>query len=94
MLLARVEGNLIATRRHPSFEGWRLLICQPVSATGEPEGTPVVAIDPLGAALEQQVIVSSDGAAARIAVQDPQSPVRMMIIGIVDPAANQKSTDP
>ena len=31
MVLARIEGNLTATRKHPSFEGWRLLICQPIS---------------------------------------------------------------
>jgi len=26
MLLARVEGNVVATRKHPSYEGWRLVI--------------------------------------------------------------------
>ena len=34
MLLARVEGNVVATRKHPSFEGWRLVICQPINAAG------------------------------------------------------------
>ena len=84
MMLARVEGNLTATRKHPSLQGWRLLICQPIGAEGQPEGTPVVAIDAYGAALHQHVIVSTDGAAARVAVNDPKSPVRMTIIGIVD----------
>ena len=54
MLLARVEGNVVSTRKHPSFQGWRLLICQPISGRGEPEGVPVVAIDPHGAALHQR----------------------------------------
>ena len=84
MLLARVEGNVTATRKHPSFAGWRLLVCQPIGGGGEAEGTPVVALDPLGAALHQRVIVSTDGSAARHLVQDPLSPARMMIIGIVD----------
>ena len=84
MLLARVEGNVTATRKHPSLQGWRLVICQPISAGGQPEATPVVAIDAHGAALHQHVIVSTDGAAARSAVNDPKSPVRMTIIGIVD----------
>lgn len=84
MLLARVEGNLIATRKHPSLNGWRLLICQPTNSAGQPEGGPVVAIDGLGAGLHQPVIVSTDGAAARQAVNDPKSPVRMMVVGIVD----------
>jgi len=84
MLLARVEGNLTATRKHPSFAGWRLIICQPISQNGEPEGTPQVAIDAHGAAMHQRVIISSDGLAARKAVGDDHSPVRWMIVGIVD----------
>jgi len=84
MFLARVEGNLTATRKHPSFEGWRLVICQPIGRDGNPEGVPQVAIDALGAGLHERVIISSDGAAARKAVGDDQSPVRWIIVGIVD----------
>ncbi len=88
MLLARVDGNVTATRKHPSFEGWRLLICQPINEAGEPEGVPQVALDQHGAALHQRVIISSDGLAARKAVGDEHSPARWTIIGIVD----EKST--
>jgi microcompartment protein CcmK/EutM len=84
MLLARVEGNVVATRKHPSFEGWRLVICQPVDGAGVPEGVPQVAIDAHGAGMHERVVISSDGAAARNAVGDQRSPVRWMIIGIVD----------
>ena len=84
MLLARVEGNVVATRKHPSLEGWRLIICQPINSAGDPEGVPQIAIDPHGAGMHQRVIISSDGAAARKAVNDPKSPARWMIIGIID----------
>ncbi len=84
MFLARVEGNLTATRKHPSFEGWRLVICQPIAGDGTPEGVPQVAIDSLGAGMHDRVIISSDGAAARKAVGDEHSPVRWIIVGIVD----------
>lgn len=84
MQLARVEGNVTATRKHPSFDGWRLVICQPIGLDGASEGTPIVAIDPYGAGMHQRVVVSSDGAASRNAVGDQKSPVRMMITGIVD----------
>ncbi len=84
MLLARVEGTVIATRKHPSFAGWRLLVCQPISQAGQPEGAPQVAIDAHGAGMHQRVIISSDGGAARVAVGDPKSPARWMVIGIVD----------
>jgi ethanolamine utilization protein EutN len=84
MLLARVEGNIVATRKHPSLEGWRLVICQPLGAAGEPEGVPIVAIDSHGAGMHQQVVISSDGLAARKAVGVDKSPVRWLVVGIVD----------
>jgi len=84
MLMAVVEGNVVSTRKHPSFEGWRLVICQPINHAGAPEGTLQIAIDAHGAGMHQRVIISSDGAAARKAVNDPKSPVRWMIIGIID----------
>jgi ethanolamine utilization protein EutN len=84
MYLARVEGSVIATRKHPSFEGWRLVICQPIGGSGEPEGAPQIAIDSHGAGVHQRVIISSDGLAARNAVGNPRSPARWMVVGIVD----------
>ena len=84
MRLARVEGNVVATRKHPSLEGWRLVVCQPINLKGENDGTPIIAIDPHGAGMHQRVIVSSDGLAARRTVGDASSPVRMMITGIID----------
>ncbi len=84
MLLARVEGNVVATRKHPSLEGWRLLVCQPINHAGRPEGVPQVAIDTHGAGLHQRVVISSDGAAARKLVGDEQSPVRWLVLGVVD----------
>jgi len=84
MLLARVEGNVVATRKHPSFEGWRLVVCQPINHAGEPEGVPQIAIDAHGAGLHQRVIISSDGSAARNAVGDPKSPARWLVLGVVD----------
>lgn len=89
MYLARVEGSVIATRKHASFNGWRLLICQPISLAGEPEGAPQVALDPVGAGMHQRVIISSDGAAARQTVRDNRSPARWLVVGVVDESSDQ-----
>ncbi len=84
MFLARVEGNIVATRKHPSLEGWRLLICQPENSAGEPEGVPQIAIDPHGAGMHQRVVISSDGLAARKTVADDKSPARWTVVALVD----------
>ncbi len=90
MRLARVEGNVVATRKHSSFDGWRMVVCQPINLEGENDGTPIIAIDPYGAGMHQRVIVTSDGAAARNVVGDNRSPVRMMITGIIDRMEEEK----
>jgi microcompartment protein CcmK/EutM len=84
MLLARIDGSATATIKHPSANGWRLVICQPIDEHGKDIKTPLIALDDTGAALHQTVIVSSDGAALREWVNDPQSPLRYMVTHIVD----------
>ena len=84
MRLARVEGNVVATRKHPSLEGWRLVVCQPINLEGEDDGTPIIAIDPHGSVMHQHLTVPSDGLAERRAVADNRSPARMLISGLSD----------
>ncbi len=81
---ARVEGQVVATRKHPSLTGWRLLLCQPIDGQGRPEGLPQVAIDRHGAGMGSKVILSTDGSCAREVVGDPRSPVRIMVIAVED----------
>jgi microcompartment protein CcmK/EutM len=84
MLLCRVQGNVVATRKHASLDGWKLTVCQPIGSDGAPEGSPQVAVDPLGAGPGERVLISSDGLATRRLVGDDMSPARWILIGIVD----------
>ena len=84
MLFARIDGTIVASACHPSMAGHRTVICQPLDAEGRDEGTPVLAVDPLGAGLHQRVVLTTDGSATRKLVGDPKSPLRNLIIGIVD----------
>jgi len=84
MILARVDGMVVATVSHPSLQGCRTVICQPLDEAGRVEGAPILAVDPHGAGQHQRVLVSSDGAATRRLVGDPHSPLRNSVIAILD----------
>jgi len=84
MLHAKVVGNAVASAKHPSLDGFKMLLCQQLGAEGEPTGTPFIAIDLFGAGLHQKVFVSTDGIGARDLVHDSHSPIRMFIQGLID----------
>jgi len=81
MLLARVQGHATSTVKHPSLEGAKMLLAQPVrSLTKE----PLLVLDRLGAASGDFVIITSDGQFARAMLEDTTSPARWSVVGIVD----------
>jgi ethanolamine utilization protein EutN len=84
MQIARVVGQAVSTVKHPSLAGWRLLVVQPLTADGKADGEPLLAIDHLGAGANDRVIVSNDGAEARVMVKARNSPVRWFVMGIQD----------
>ena len=84
MILARVDGVIVSTVCHPSMSGHRTIICQPIDEQGREEGAPILAVDPHGAGQHQRVLVSTDGSHTREHVKDPKSPLRNIIVGIVD----------
>lgn len=86
MQLARIDGVVTATVCHPSMGRYRTVICQPLNAAGEDEGAPVLAVDPHGAGLHEHVLLTTDGSATRELVGDTHSPLRNMILALVDPA--------
>jgi microcompartment protein CcmK/EutM len=84
MLHAQVVGNAVASAKHASLCGCKMLLCQQLDAEGAASGTPFVAIDLFGAGMHQNVFVSTDGLSAREIVHDQHSPIRMFIQGIID----------
>ena len=85
MLLGRVMGSATATVKHPSMEGWKLLLVMALQADGrEIEGDPILVIDSVGAGKGEMVVITSDGLGARELVGMPQTPVRWSVLGIRD----------
>jgi ethanolamine utilization protein EutN len=84
MLIARVIGELVATQKHSSHEGRKLLLVQPLNLDGSDRGDAVVALDAVDAGVGDQVLLSTDGYAASSSVGRPHSPIDMAVIGFID----------
>ncbi len=83
MILARVVGSVVATRKDPRLEGNKLLIVRPITPDGKEEGGYLVAVDTVGAGSRETVLIVS-GSSARMAEGCKDKPVDSSIIGIVD----------
>jgi ethanolamine utilization protein EutN len=84
MQLARVVGSAVATIKHPTMEGSKLLLVQPLAADSRsPDGNPLLAIDRLGAGRGDAVLITSDGAAVQ-ELLGQTTPVRYSVLGICD----------
>ena len=83
MILARVVGTVVATRKDPRLEGKKLIVVKPVSPEGKDEAGYLVAVDTVSAGFKERVLVVS-GSSARMAEGCKDLPVDTAIVGIVD----------
>lgn len=83
MILARIVGTVVATRKDPRLEGKKLLIVKPISPEGQDESGYLVAVDTVNAGFREKVLMVS-GSSARNAEGCKDRPVDAAIIGIVD----------
>jgi ethanolamine utilization protein EutN len=85
MQIGSVVGIATSTVKHPSLEGWKLLVVQLLAADGKsPDGEPVLAVDRLGAGRGEKVILTSDGRGTRELLKSDTTPVRWSVMGIPD----------
>jgi len=84
MRLGRVIGNVVATRKNDKLEGAKLLLVQPVTATDEPIGSVVIAVDAAQAGVGDRVLLVVEGRAAISALRRPGAPVDAAVLGVVD----------
>jgi ethanolamine utilization protein EutN len=84
MQIGRVVGRAVATVKHPSLQGWKLLVVQLLGTNDKADGEPILAIDHLGAGAGDRVIMCNDGAEARAMVGAKNSPARWFVMGLAD----------
>ena len=83
MQLARVVGEIVSTMKDTNLDGITLLVVQPIAASGEPAGRPLVALDSVGAGVGEHVFYVR-GREAAFPFYPAEPPADATIIGIVD----------
>ncbi|MBA3976357.1 MAG: ethanolamine utilization protein EutN [Candidatus Solibacter sp.] len=84
MLIAKVIGDITSTQKHPTHEGRKLLLVQPLELDGRDRGVPMVAVDSVSAGVGDRVLLVLDGFAAFTAAGHKQAPIDAAVIGVID----------
>ena len=82
MELGKIVGQVVSTARHPKLPNMTFLLVDIVDVNGTVLKGNQIAVDSIGAGLEEMVLLSR-GSSARM-VLDGENPIDLSIIGIVD----------
>ncbi len=83
MIIGEVVGNVWATRKEDSLKGLKIMVVKKVFSDKNTENESFVAVDFVGAGIGDKVLVTT-GSSARLAMDQPNSPVDATIVGIID----------
>ena len=83
MVLGKIIGTVVASRKEPTLEGLKLLLVAACDPEGVVTGTPVVAADAVGAGVGEIVLYAS-GSSARQTEATNNRPIDATIMAIVD----------
>lgn len=84
MMIGRVIGDVVATLKDASHEGRKALLVQPLELDGSNRGNAVIALDAVDAGTGDLVLLTMEGYSAMTAVDRPNSPIDMAVIGVLD----------
>ena len=84
MRLARVVGTVVSTVQDARFDGWKLLLVQPVDDRGKPVDRALLAVDAAQAGVGDYVLVVQEGKSARAEMGSKDAPCEAIVVGVVD----------
>ena len=84
MRIAKVRGTVVSTQKEPSLRGAKLLLLQLVDEEGQALPEYEVAADSVGAGVDEWVLVSRGGNAARQVQGNESRPVDAVVVAIID----------
>ncbi len=85
MIIGKIVGSVIATRKCDNLIGSKFMIVEPIQ--GQKGNDRIVAIDNIGAGIGEMVLITM-GSSARLALSNKETPVDAVIVGIVDEGQN------
>jgi ethanolamine utilization protein EutN len=83
MIIGKVVGSVVSTRKNENLVGSKFMIVEPVEGKKE----KIIAIDNIGAGIGEYVLVAL-GSAARIGCGKELAPIDAAIVGIIDDGAS------
>jgi ethanolamine utilization protein EutN len=85
MILARVLGNIVATKKNQRYENASVMLCQQVTPEGEETATTVLALNTVDAGVGDTVLIVQEGwSASTASTGKPGAAIDSAIVGVVD----------
>ncbi|MDJ0619661.1 MAG: EutN/CcmL family microcompartment protein [Calothrix sp. MO_192.B10] len=84
MQIAKVRGTVVSTQKDPSLRGAKLLLLQFVDEEGQTLPNYEVAVDSVGAGVDEWVLISRGGNAARQVQGNDKRPIDAVVVAIID----------
>ncbi|HBC26100.1 MAG TPA: hypothetical protein DC013_01680 [Ruminococcaceae bacterium] len=85
MMIAKVVGNVVTTKKHAALCGEKLLVVRAVGRDGRGHGEKLLAFDRADAGIGDTVVAVTEGGAAKQLVHaEKNSPVDLCIAGVLD----------
>lgn len=83
MVIGKIVGTVVCTRKDDRLTPFKLLVVQPIDSQGKPQGNYLVAVDTVDSGAQERVLVVS-GSSARMTSVTKDCPVDAAIVGVVD----------
>ncbi len=84
MYIGRVIGTVVATVKHPVFEGRKLLLVERLTPEGQETDRYDIAVDTVQSGSGDLVLVIDEGNSARQVINQEDAPIRAVIVGVID----------
>ena len=83
MIIAQIVGTVVATRKDEKLEGLKFYVARELNAQCKPTGREVIAVDIVGAGLNE-IVLCAQGSSARQSPQTDGKPVDAAVMAIID----------